>query len=101
MDTPIDSLKNCRGFNWDEGNATKNWEKHRVSRWESEQVFFNQPLISAPDLDHSEIENRYYLLGQTDFGRKLFVVFTIRNDLIRIISARDMSKKELEVFKNE
>ena len=101
MGNPIDLLKNCEGFEWDEGNATKNWKSHQVSQSESEQVFFNQPLIVAPDLTHSIDEDRYYLLGQTDFGRKLFVVFTIRKERIRIISARDISKKERKVYENE
>ncbi len=97
----MDLLKNCKGFEWDAGNATKNWEKHQVSRTESEQVFFNQPMIVAHDISHSVTEKRYYLLGETDLGRRLFIVFTVRNDFIRIISARDMSNKERKVFENE
>jgi hypothetical protein len=82
------------GFEWDEGNLTKNWEKHRVSIAECEQVFFNRPLVVADDERHSGQETRYYILGKTDTGRELFIVFTIRRRRVRVISARDMNKKE-------
>jgi len=61
---------------------------------ECEQVFFNQPLVVAKDLEHSKQEIRSYALGQTDAGRLLFVVFTIRQNLIRMVSARDMNRNE-------
>ena len=63
-----------------------------------EQVFFNSPLIIADDEKHSESERRWYLLGRTDMDRKLYVVFTLRKNLIRVISARNMSKKERELY---
>ena len=87
------------GFDWDEGNLLKNWEKHKVSASECEQVFFNLPLIAKPDTGHSRGEERFYVLGQTDPGRHLFIVFTVRNNLIRIISARDMNHKERNAYK--
>ena len=86
------------GFEWDEGNRTKNWEKHRVSQAEGEQVFFNEPLLLFPDVRHSQHEPQYYVLGHTNAGRYLFVVFTIRGTFIRVISARDMSRKEGKVY---
>lgn len=86
------------GFEWDEGNLLKNWEKHGVSASECEQVFFNSPMISGLDEQHSEREPRCYALGITDTGRRLFIAFTIRNGLIRVISARDMSQKERKAF---
>jgi uncharacterized DUF497 family protein len=61
---------------------------------ECEQVFFNRPLMEGPDFHHSLHEQRYYVLGRTDGGRRVFIVFTIREQLIRVISARDMSKRE-------
>ncbi len=91
---PGELLSNCTGFDWDEGNLLKNWEKHAVSGSECEQVLFNRPLVAEPDAKHSGGEPRYYVLGQTDSGRPLFLVFTVRSDLIRVISARDMSRKE-------
>jgi hypothetical protein len=94
MSNPLDRLARCTGFQWDEGNATKNWEKHDVSQSECEQVFFNRPLIAQYDPGHSEEETRYFVLGRTDPGRLLFVAFTIRHELIRVSSARDMTRKE-------
>ena len=90
----LDDLARCTGFDWDEGNLTKNWARHRVAGAECEQVFFNRPLVASPDEEHSEKESRYYVLGQTDAGRQLFVVFTVRGGLIRVISARDMNRRE-------
>lgn len=92
-------LSGCEGFNWDEGNFLKNWEKHKVDALECEQCFFNQPLFIAEDESHSESEPRFYCLGQTDQGRQLFIVVTIRKNLIRVISARDMNRKERKVYK--
>lgn len=89
-----DRLTGCTGFEWDEYNAGKIWSKHLVSPSECEELFFNRPLAMANDIKHSEAEDRFYALGQTDTGRTLFVVFTIRGALIRIISARNMSRKE-------
>jgi uncharacterized DUF497 family protein len=89
---------NCTGFQWDKGNSEKNWERHKVTRNECEQVFFNIPLIISDDTEHSVKEKRWYLLGQTDSVKLLFVAFTIRKNLIRVISARDMNKKEKDVY---
>jgi len=91
-------LSACTGFEWDKGNVEKNWKKHRVTFWECEQVSFNEPLIVAADARHSEGENRFYALGRTDEKRFLFVVFTIRGSMIRVISARDMSLKERKEY---
>jgi hypothetical protein len=92
------SLPDFTGFDWDEGNVTKNWESHKVHPYEAEQVFLNRPLIVADDVRHSETERRYFVLGQTDSNRALFVAFTVRGDLIRVISARDMSRRERKVY---
>jgi uncharacterized DUF497 family protein len=94
----MNPLADCVGFDWDEGNLLKYWEKHGVSAFECEQVFFNRPLIAAPDEVHSSTEPRFYALGQTDASRLLFIAFTIRGRLIRVISARDMNRRERKVF---
>jgi len=86
-------LPEPREFDWDENNEIKIWEGHKVSAKECEQFFFNQTL-TAKDVEHSGNEPRYLALGETDSGRKLFVVFTIREDRIRVISARDLTRKE-------
>jgi uncharacterized protein len=93
-----EQLAQATGFEWDAGNVEKNWQTHQVSAAECEQIFFNRPLIAAPDLAHSQNEQRFYVLGQTDGGRLLFVVFTLRGALIRVICARDMSRKERKVY---
>jgi uncharacterized DUF497 family protein len=90
----LDDLARSTGFDWDEGNLTKNWARHRVAGAECEQVFFNQPLVAAADEEHSDEEPRFYVLGQTDTERRSFVVITIRQGLIRVISARDMNRRE-------
>ncbi len=88
------------GFNWDEWNAPKIWEKHGVSQTECEQAFFNEPLVVGGDVKHSDSERRYYVLGVTDKGRELFLVFTLREDRIRVITARDMSRKERRIHRD-
>ena len=94
-----DELAHCTGFQWDAGNGEKNWERHQVSRGEAEQVFFQRPLLIAPAISGlSEGEPRYAALGQTAAWRPLTVVFTVRQDLIRVISARDMSRQERRVY---
>jgi len=86
------------GFEWDKGNSDKNWTRHQVSNGECEETFFNLPLLLEPDNAHSQSENRYYILGQTNAGRRLFIVFMIRQDKIRVISARDMSRRERKIY---
>ncbi len=83
-------------FDWDEGNSRKSIEKHKVIQSEAEQIFFNQPLLLLEDSIHSHKEVRYHALGKTDDDRLLHVTFTLRakGTLIRVISARDMHRKE-------
>ncbi len=86
------------GFDWDAANREKNWHQHKVTWWQCEEVFFNQPLYVFLDTSHSLAEQRYYTLGKTNNGRLLFVVFARRRNRIRIISARDMHRKERKVY---
>jgi uncharacterized DUF497 family protein len=92
-------LAKITGFDRDEGNSQKN-VKHSVSTAESEQVFFNAPLLLLEDVKHSQMESRFHALGKTDDGRLLHITFTLRNDgkAIRVISARDMHKKERSIY---
>jgi uncharacterized DUF497 family protein len=85
-------------FEWDEGNAAKNWIRHRVTQSECEEVFFNRPLVVAEDEAHSDHELRFFALGQTDAGRLLLVVYTIRGERVRVISARDMIRSERRTY---
>jgi len=96
----VDLLQECTGFDWDEGNLEKNWINHKVTAAECEQTFFNLPLIVAGDVKHSRKESRFYALGQTDVGRLLFLIFTVRRKLIRVISARDMNRKERRIYQS-
>ncbi|MGC3872885.1 BrnT family toxin [Halomonas sp. GXIMD04776] len=84
------------GFDWDEGNSRKNAEKHGVGQSEAEEIFFNEPLLVLEDDKHSQKEARYHALGETDDARLLHITFTLRGNgtLIRVISARDMHRKE-------
>ena len=97
----MENLYKCTGFDWDDGNTSKNWVKHRVTPSECEQVFFNRPLIVKGDHKHSITEKRFYALGRTNLKRFLFIAFTVRKNLIRVISTRDMSRKERKVYSDE
>ena len=92
-------LSQIAGLDWDEGNARKN-EKHGVSMAEAEQVFFNAPLLVLEDGVHSQQEARLHALGKTDDGRALHITSTLRQSglLIRVISARDMHRKERAIY---
>ncbi len=94
-------LPEFEGFDWDEGNRNKNWAKHHVAWWECEELFFNQPLYVLPDPKHSETEPRYFALGITRLERPLLIVFTRRKNKIRVISAREMSKKERRIYREK
>ena len=87
------------GFEWDAGNARKN-DRHGVSMDEAEQVFFNAPLLVVADEKHSQHEARHHALGRTHEGRLLHLTFTLRSagSLIRVISARDMHRKERMIY---
>ena len=88
-------------FEWDQGNKTKNWLKHKVLWTECENVFLNDPLFISPDLKHSDKEKRYYALGHTNNNRLLFLSFTIRKERIRVVSAREMSRKERRIYNEQ
>lgn len=94
------NFSSITGFDWDSGNLDKNMEKYGVSYGECEEVFFNEPFFTYSDDRHSSGEKRYYVLGETNAQRRLFIVFTIRRSLIRVISARDMSTRERKTYEN-
>ncbi|MBI2334633.1 BrnT family toxin [Candidatus Daviesbacteria bacterium] len=88
-------------FNWNQGNIEKNWKKHKVYYKEAEEVFFNKPLKIFKDIKHSQIEERFVALGMTNDNRRLYLVFTIREQEVRVISARDQSRKERKLYEKE
>lgn len=96
-------LGKVTGFQWDDGNARKSADKHGVSQFEAEQVFFSDPLLIVSDEVHSRREPRFHALGATAAGRRLHVTFTLRegNTRIRVISARDMHRKERAIYDQE
>ena len=92
------SFPGSKGFDWDEGNVNKNWDKHRVHHLECEEIFFNEPIITKVEKGGVPQEERVSALGVTNEGRFLFVVFTIRRGRIRVVSARDTNKKERKIY---
>jgi len=86
-------------FEWDKGNIKKNYEKHSVTNQEAEELFSNEPFMISEDTKHStKKEQRFQALGKTKSGRKLFLSFTIRTDKIRVISVRDINRKEEVIY---
>lgn len=88
-------------FEWDQGNREKNLLKHRVSDTECEEVFFDHRKQILKDTLHSGAERRYILIGMTKKRRVLFVAFIVRNQKIRVISARDLNRKESHLYEKE
>ncbi len=91
-------LTNLEGFDWDKANID-HLKKHAVGDKECETVFLNKPFILTRDDTHSQAEERFRVYGQTNRKRLIVLIFTIRNNKIRVISARDQNKKERKEFK--
>lgn len=94
-------LSKCTGFEWDAGNREKNWIAHNVEMKEAEQAIINRPIVLTDDGKHSGAEPRYIALSKTNLNRFLFLVFTIRSEKVRVISARDMNGEEIQQFYEE
>jgi len=88
-------------FVWDKGNKDKNWLKHKVANQECEEAFFDKKKKTFKDELHSKGEEKFRIIGKARQGRCLFVVFTIRDSKIRIISARDTNRKEVKLYEEE
>lgn len=87
-------LAQATGFDWDAGNAAKVVSRHGVQPGECEQAFLSEPFLISYDEMHSKSEPRWRALGRTSGDRWLFLVFTVRNKLVRVLAARDMNRKE-------
>ncbi|OGD90939.1 hypothetical protein A3D81_00400 [Candidatus Curtissbacteria bacterium RIFCSPHIGHO2_02_FULL_40_17] len=85
-------------FDWDNENIDKNWKKHQVHYKEAEEVFYNRPIRIYRNIVHSLTEKRFSVLGITDSKRLLYISFPIRGGYLRVISARDQSKKERSIY---
>ena len=85
-------------FEWDKGNIGKN-KKHKIGDQEAEEVFFDEGKVILKDKIHStELEERFILLGKTKKNKLLYIVFTERKENVRIISARNINKKEVHLY---
>lgn len=93
-------LKELLEFEWDKGNTTKNL-KHQVGDREAEEPFFDNDKIIYKDIFHSQKEKRFILIGKTKIKRLLYMVFTKRKNKIRIISARDVNRKEVKIYEKK
>ena len=94
-------LKEVYGFEWDKGNNQKSLVKHEVSNEECEETFFDHHKKIQKDVLHSMNEERYVLIGQTKKKRLLYIIFTLRKNKIRVISARDINKKERKLYEEK
>ena len=89
-------FQDIEGFQWDDANSSKNWTRHQVSQTETEQIFLNRPVIVTDARPGTEA--RWFAFGRTDGNRLLTVVFTTRGPLLRVISARPMSRPERKSY---
>ncbi len=87
-------------FEWDKGNLDKSYKKHGITHKETEEVFVSEEFFVIEDVAHSQLEPRYVGLGKTIVGVWLFVVFTIRKESVRIISARRMHREEVARYES-
>lgn len=91
-------LRKLAGFEWNDGNIDKSYQKHGVSMREAEELFSDEQVLLIEDIDHSQQEDRYIAIGKIEDGIVLFAVFTVRGNKVRIISARKANKKERKEY---
>jgi uncharacterized DUF497 family protein len=91
-------FKKLQGFLWDDANREKNQVKHKVTGQEAEEVFFDSSYLLLKDILHSGKEHRFNIIGVTKTRRLLAIAFTVRNNLVRIISARPTSRRERALY---
>ena len=95
--TEMSLLDGVSGFEWDEANLA-HIARHNVTPEEAEQVFFDVDNAFDEDIKHSTVEKRFIIIGKTEKGRLLYQIFTRREDKIRVISSRDINKKEVNLY---
>ena len=93
----MSSLNDVAGFEWDEANIA-HIARHNVTPEEAEEVFFDKDNALDEDIKHSTLEKRLIIIGKTQKGRLLYQIFTKRGDKIRVISSRDINKKEVILY---
>lgn len=96
----LPNLKSITGFEWDRANIA-HIAKHKVIPEEAEDVFFDENNVQDEDIEHSKVEKRFLIIGKTKKGRLLYQIFTIRGKEIRVISSRDINKKEVKLYEKE
>ena len=87
-----------QGFVWDTGNKDKNQAKHKIKIEEAEELFFDSKYIMVKDNLHSLKEYRFIIIGVSKSNRLLTIAFTVRSNMIRVISARPASKREKIIY---
>lgn len=85
-------------FEWNESKAARNSTKHGVSFEEAKTVFDDPLYVDFYDPDHSEGEERYLIVGESNQGRLLIVSYTERGNSVRLISAREVTRTEREAY---
>ncbi len=88
-------------FEWDPQKAARNLRKHHVSFREAAMVFGDVLTFTYDDSRHSQGEQRYVTIGMSDQGRVLVVAHTKRGELVRIISARKATRREIKAYEEE
>ncbi len=93
--------KKRRRFEWDSGNVLHLWQRHHVRPYEAEEAMKDPNAIMAPDESHSKEELRFEIIGKTRRSRILFLVFTVRDDHIRVLHGRDAKQKEVRLYEEK
>jgi len=85
-------------FEWDEQKAEANVAKHGVSFEEAKTIFDDPLYVDFYDPDHSQDEHRYIMIGLSNQGRLLIASYAGRDDSIRLINARQVTRGEREAY---
>ena len=85
-------------FEWDEEKAQQNVRRHRVTFEEAVSIFSDPYLVTFPDDEHSDVEDRFISIGRSDRGRVLLAIHTDRGDAIRLISCRKATAAERATY---
>lgn len=93
-------LKEVEGFDWDRANIS-HIKNHNVIPEEAEEAFFDPNNVIKKDVKHSFTEERFIILAKTKKSRLLYQVFTLRKNAIRVISSRNINKKEVKLYEKK
>ncbi|OGG12689.1 hypothetical protein A3D77_04195 [Candidatus Gottesmanbacteria bacterium RIFCSPHIGHO2_02_FULL_39_11] len=96
----IDTLSGVVEFDWNEANIT-HITNHNVTPEEAEEIFSDKNNVLIEDIKHSQLERRLLIIGKTQKGRILYQIFTRRGNKIRVISSRDINRKEIKLYEKK